>query len=106
MADTVLVYKFDELDQCSLEMGQVIGALSELKNALKTATDNSESFWKGKAHNAFTQRCKDMNQAVDKLYNNIDSNKKKLDKAIELAKENESDINTRIVGNLPAGDIF
>ena len=106
MTDNILVYKFDELDQCSAEMSQAVQALDEIKKALKATVDSSESFWSGKAHDAFIERCNKMNDTVNKLFSDIDSTKKKLDKAIELEKQNESNIQNHVVGGIPASDIF
>lgn len=102
----ILVYKLDELDSCSKKMGQVTEALERVKNLSASLKDGASEYWQGKAYDAFNKRFADMNQAIDKLYEQIDSNKKKLDKAIELERQNEEDLTNNTVGRLSADNIF
>lgn len=102
----ILVYKLDELDGCSNKMGQVAEALERVKNLSASLKDGASDYWQGKAFDAFNKRFADMNQAIDKLYQQIESNKKKLDKAIELERQNEEDLTNNTVGRLSADNIF
>lgn len=102
----ILVYKLDELYGCSKKMGQVAEALERVKNLSASLKDGVSDYWQGKAYDAFNKRFADMNQAIDKLYQQIDSNKKKLDKAIELERQNEEDLTNNTVGRLSADNIF
>lgn len=106
MTDNILVYKLDELEKCSRKMGQVAEALENVRNISSSLKDGTADYWQGKAYEAFNKRFSDMNQAIDKLYQQIDSNKNKLDKAIELERQNEEDLTQNTVGRLSADNIF
>lgn len=104
--NNILVYRFDELDKCSNKMGQVVQALEEVKSMSENVKNGVGEHWQGEAYEAFSARFLDMNQAIDKLFQQINSNKQKLDKAIALERQNEEDLNTNTVGRLSADNIF
>lgn len=104
--NNILVYKFDELDQCSNKMGQVVQALESVKSMSENVKNGVGEHWQGEAYEVFSARFADMNQAIDKLYQQVSLNKQKLDKAIALERQNEEDINTTTVGRLSADNIF
>lgn len=104
--NNILVYRFDELDKCSNKMGQVVQALEEVKSVSENVKNGVGEHWQGEAYEAFSARFSDMNQAIDKLFQQINSNKQKLDKAIALERQNEEDLNTNTVGRLSADNIF
>lgn len=104
--NNILVYKFDELDRCSNKMGQVVQALENLKSMSENVKNGVGEHWHGEAYEAFSSRFADVNQAIDKLYQQISLNKQKLDKAIALERQNEEDINTNTVGRLSTDNIF
>lgn len=107
MADgNILVYKFDELDSCSKQMGHVADALDRVKKISASLKEGTSEYWQGKAYEEFNKRFAEMNQAIEKLYQQIDANKKKLDKAIELERQNEEDLTNNTVGRLSAENIF
>lgn len=102
----ILVYKFDELEGCSNKMGQVAEALDNVRSLYKDLNNGVSDYWLGEACEAFIERFNETNQAIDKLYRQIDANKQKLDKAITLEKENEENITSETVGRLSADNIF
>lgn len=104
--NNILVYKFNELDKCSNNMGQVVQALESVKSMSENVKNGVGEHWQGEAYEAFSSRFADVNQAIDKLYQQISLNKQKLDKAIALERQNEEDINTNTVGRLSADNIF
>ncbi|MGN0692572.1 MAG: WXG100 family type VII secretion target [Oscillospiraceae bacterium] len=106
MADNVLVYKFSELEQCSADMGKAAEALGRIRTELKRLTESADADWQGKAYSAFAERSSLLIKAAEKLYEQVNSNKSKLDKAIALQKQNEEDITKNTVGSLSASDIF
>lgn len=68
--------------------------------------DEVSEYWQGKAYEAFAARFADMNQAIDKLYQQIDASRQKLDKAIALERQNEENLTAHTVGRLSADNIF
>ena len=107
MADsTVLVYKFDELERCSGRMGQVAEALDRVRSIITNLKSGVGDYWQGEACEAFEVRFANMNQAIEKLYNQVNTNKQKLDKAIALERQNEEDLTSNTVGRLSADNIF
>ena len=102
----VLVYKFGELDNCSSKMEQVIESLERLKNASGNIRNSVGEYWQGKAYDEFCTRFSGLEQAINKLHDQIKTNKQKLDKAVAMEKENEQDLTSNTVGRLSADNIF
>lgn len=107
MADqNILVYKFSELERCSSRMGQVTEALERLHSTAENAKNSVCDYWQGDAYEAFIDRFSKLQGALEKLHEQIDRNKQKLDKAIALEKENEQSLSSQTVGGLSADNIF
>lgn len=102
----VIVYNFLHLQNLSTRMGWIVTALGEVKELTAKSCQSAEDYWQGKAYEAFVNRVTDMNKSLDKLYEQVSASKEKLDRAIELEKENEADILQNTVGGLSANDIF
>lgn len=102
----ILVYKFDELDNCLNKMGQVAEALDTVRKEYENMKNGISDYWQGDACEAYVSRFDETNNAIDKLYQQIDTNRKKLDKAISIERQNEEDIGSGIVGGLSADNIF
>ncbi len=102
----ILVYKFDDLERCSSRMGEVSEALSEIKTLIDRVNSGTDVYWQGRAHNEFTSRLTSMTEAVEKLYEQVEKSREKLDKAIDLERQNEEDLTNNTVGRLSADKIF
>lgn len=106
MDKSVLVYRFDELDSCSAKLGTVLEAISNIKIISEDLRIRTDDYWIGKASDAFEGQMKKMTASIEKLYNDIERSKDKLDKAITLEKQNEENITSNIVNSLSADGIF
>lgn len=102
----IIVYNFLHLENLSTRMGWVIEALDDVKKLSKQSGEAAKEYWQGQAYDVFQNRVTDMNKYLDKLYEQVSASKSKLDKAIEMEKQNESDILKNTVGELTADNIF
>lgn len=106
MTDNVLVYKFDDLDRCSVKIGQVAEALDRVKGMSDNIRNVSAGYWQGEAYEAFLMRFTELMNAVDTLHGQISRNREKLDRAIALERQNEESLKNDTVSRLSADNIF
>lgn len=104
--DNVIVYNFAQLEGLSVRIGAVSDALENVRGIFEKTAAGTDEYWQGQAHDAFASRMEEMNVSLSKLYEQVSVCREKLDKAIELEKQNETDITQKTVGELSADDIF
>lgn len=105
MAGINLVYKFDTLEECSRRMEMAISAIDIIGENITQKKNSLVDNWKGDTRNAYAERCTELLNKLDELYEELDSDKKKLDKVIGLQRQTE-DEQSRKVDALSADNIF
>lgn len=100
-----LVYDFETLMGCSQNLSDAYSNLQNIRSNLKNIGDSADEFWKGEGRNAYSERCEELIKTLDRLSEAVNTNKQKLDKAIEIQSANEALIETQ-VNNLSADNIF
>ena len=100
-----LVYDFETLMGCSQNLSVAYSNLQNIRSDLKNIGDSADEFWKGEGRNAYSERCEELIKTLDRLSEAVNTNKQKLDKAIEIQSANEALIETQ-VNNLSADNIF
>lgn len=107
MADKdIIVFNFQELMSISNNMSVITSVLENVRNTTDSLKTSSSDFWQGEAHEAFLKRVTDMETSLQKLYDQVDKSRKKLDTAIQLETQNEDSLTQKTVGGLSAEEIF
>lgn len=102
----IIVYNFLKLKDISRQMSYITGALSDVKDFVSNARNSASDYWQGAGYDAFSERVQVLNDSLNKLYEQIDESRKKLDYAIETEQQNEEEIRKNTVEVLTVDDIF